>query len=423
MSDGTSLQEGYAAWQAGVEAWLRRVDACIAGRLMKQDVAALRDEFVPLSRQLADLGRRLRRAGRHPGAAPIDLGALDGEISRQLTELGDRILAQFPAPGAVGLDASAPSEFNLPAAVDLLTFLEHASTQLVRRHSKQARRRRLAVQLLALGERYHRQVMDGFAALEKADRQEPEEGEEEGEAIVLSQDGSAAAGRDSLRDANFNQIRMDLLQWLLEELGDPGAAHQIRHLSRITARAAVRRVDRDLVAYLEVHEAETRVRLRPVLEEVDEVLALIRSVLQQSEQDGSQLQNFVRDLGAEVTEPFIRHMGLLVIALLEDLQSSHGQGGMSAGALRGGLQRIEEVLVFCRVIDHPQGRDAYARAVRVIGQRGDRLVEELGQAVAAGDTARMAEARTALLVLKEFVERWRDDAHRAEGGRNDHKGL
>lgn len=421
MSDSAPLQEGFAAWQAAAEAWLHQVDACIAGRLMPQDVATLRDSFAALQRQLTDLGRQSRRAGSRSGPSPVALRAQEQEISRQVGALGDRILAQFPAPGETGLDRPDGGDLNLPAAIDLMTVLEEASIRLFRRNANKARRHRLVVQLSALGERYHRQVMDGFAALERAS----DALADDDDAIVPPSEGAAAAARDSLRTANFDQIRMDLLQWLLEALGDRKAAHQILHLSRITARAAVRRVDRDLVAYLASHEAETRIRLRPVLESVDEVLALIRSVLHHSAQDGSQLQHFVRDLGAEATEPFIRHMGMLVIALLNDLKSSHGQGAMSATALRGGLLRIEEVLLFCRVIDHPLGRDAHARAVRVIGQRGDRLVEDLGRSMADGDTRRIAEGRKSLLVLKEFVERWRDDAQRAdadraEGESNDH---
>ena len=97
---------------------------------------------------------------------------------------------------------------------------------------------------------------------------------------------------------------------------------------------------------------------------------------------------------------------------------------------------MEEVLAFCRLIDHPMGREAYARAIRVVRRRGDRLVADLGADVGrAGAPVQVANARASLLVVKEFVERWRDSDRHTPGatedktedkvrdGDDDHQGL
>ena len=355
----------------------------------------------------------------------MDFAALEHRIAElQIPALCERILARFPAPGAAGREEVRAEEVNLPAAVDLLLFLEETGPRLFHRRIGRRYRQKLCTDLAGLGRSYHRRVMDGFVALAEGGAAEA------GGSDPLGAD--PGAGRDSLRNANFDQIRMDLLHWLLEALGDRRAAEQIRHLSRITARTAVRHVDREITAYLETHDPSTRMRLRPVLEAVDEAIALIRSVLAQGEEAGGRLQYFVRDLGEEVATPFVRHMGLLVIALFEDLQGANARRSLTPAALRGGLQRMEEALAFCRLIDHPMGRDAHARAIRVIRRRGDALVQELGREVAAaspgaGEPAvgqaapvpgRAAEARAVLIVLQEFVERWRQ----GEAGQQDDGG-
>ncbi|MFC3227416.1 hypothetical protein ACFOGJ_09255 [Marinibaculum pumilum] len=443
MADGgedeaARLAREYAAWGHAAVDWLDRVGACVQGRLMPGDVASLKSDFELLAESLRDLGRRLARSVVAE-APPVDFAALEHRIAElQIPALCERILKRFPAPGAAGREEARREEVNLPAAVDLLLFLEETGPRMFHRRISRRYRQKLCADLAGLGLSYHRRVMDGFVALGEGGRADP------GGSDLPGTD--PGAGRDRLRNANFDQIRMDLLHWLLEALGDRRAAEQIRHLSRITARTAVRHVDREITAYLETHDPSTRMRLRPVLEAVDEAIALIRAVLPQDAaadgEAGGPLQYFVRDLGEEVATPFVRHMGLLVIALFEDLQGANARRSLTPAALRGGLQRMEEALAFCRLIDHPMGRDAYARAIRVIRRRGDALVQQLGREVAAvspengqvgnrqaaeGQAAegqavpvpgRAAEARAALIVLQEFVERWRQgEAGQEDDGR------
>lgn len=399
-----ALKEEFAAWGRSAGAWLDRVDRCIAGSLQPQDVATLRRDCDRLADELAKLGARWRRLGPAAGGRlPLDVDALVRRLgTSQIPPLGDRILAQFPAPGAAGLEPEPPAGFNLAAAADLLALLEQASARLFNRPVEPARRQRLTRQLAELGERYHRQVMDGFAALER--------GDEHGG--LAAHPERAVAARDSLRIANYNQIRMDMLDWLLDALGYAEGAERIRHLSRITARTAVRRVDLDLQAYLASQAPETRVRLRPVLESVDEVLALVRAVLQQSEDHlSSGMNHFVSDLGAETAEPFIQHMGMLVIALFEDLQSAAETCRLTPAALGGALHRIDEVLLFCRRVEHPLGRDALARALRVVRSRSDGLTAALERCLNEVPGSQQAvDARAALTVLRDFVDRHRADA-------------
>lgn len=387
-----------AEWEAAVEAWLAGIENSLRGDLMPGDLARFRQECDRLVEARAMLGRSRGAPGvlRRPGPIFLANGArrLNLDI---LPALKACILAHFPLPGAAGQDRDRTGRVNLPAAIQLLDLLEAAVSRLFQGRADGAIRQQLCKALAGEGRRYHRWQMDCIILLEQ--------GVEE---TGPHQDGQ---GRVSIRNANFDQMRMELLYWSLEALQDRRSAIELRQLSKITARAAVRRVDRYLLDYLDSHEPETRIRLRHVLEAVDEVMALLRAVLQPPEEEAEAAPRlyFVQDLGAEVAERFIHHMGMLVIALFEDLEFAAGRDALSLAALRTTLLRVEEVLQFCRLVDHPLGREAHGRAIRVIRNRSDALTMVLeGRMRLAGPIAGM-QHRDMLRELEQFVARRRDE--------------
>lgn len=392
---GASLAE----WEAAVEAWLAGIENALRGDLMPADLAGCRREYDRLVEVRAALGRARGAPGtvRRPG--PIFLANGARRLNREiLPALKDCILAHFPLPGAAGQDHDKVGRVNLPAAIQLLELLERAVSGLFQARADGAVRQQLCKALAGQGRGYHRWQMDCIILLEQG-VEEP--GPQQG-----------GSRRVSIRNANFDQMRMELLYWSLEALQDRRAAVELRQLSKITARAAVRRVDRYLLDYLDSHEPETRMRLRHVLEAVDEVMALLRAVLQPPDEEAEAMPRlyFVQDLGAEVSERFIHHMGMLVIALFEDLEFAVGRDALSLAAMRTALLRVEEVLQFCRLVDHPLGREAYGRAIRVIRHRSDTLTELLeGQMRLAGPVGGM-QHRDMLRQLEQFVTRRREEA-------------
>lgn len=306
---------------------------------------------------------RYRRAGR-----AVDLvRAADQRVvtaleSRILPALADLILAATPMPGGEVPQPAVP--VLLPEAVRMSKVLDRYVAGLLGRPAQVWALRHLAERLA--GRVAHH----------------------------LDDIGNRLKGSDipDIRAAAFDQLRVDVLLWLLEDLNYPDGAEIIRVRARANARMVLRRAGDLVGAFLRHRGLQERFEVAAVTVEVEELIALVERI---QETDARGAGDLFEDLDRSVVRDFLEAMGKLSLAVYRDLDDLLAADGLTPDVLRGRLRQVEKIHTFCGRVDHPHGLVVRRAVDRIIARKTRALAGRLG----ADRRRELAEVETFLVRL------------------------
>ncbi len=190
-----------------------------------------------------------------------------------------------------------------------------------------------------------------------------------------------------LRTVSIDLLRLDVLEWLLDDLeATPQAQANLRAQARATAHAALRRARLMIDAFIRKRGPARRFEIATLLVEVDALIDLIDRVRAHG-------ATHSLDVGEALATSTIHSLGKLVLALFRDLADRHQASHLTADGLRGGLRKIERIIQLLKVVDPHENRLITRAVERCVTVKTDGMVRL------------MAPDRTCLAELKGFLER------------------
>lgn len=320
----------------------------------------------PTEADLAAFKAALSALAKAPVGLPVEaLTYARSQLDRSLPKLLDRIIADLPAPGERERVAEPGA---LAARLDVFRSL--LSAPLLPGARRRDLERRLIDRIAHAAVHYHRWLTD---SLQKADPVD-------------------------LRAVSFDQIRLDIIIWLLEDLGGTTALDNVRALARMTARAALRRAGQVIDAYIGTRGPSQRFDVAVVVSQVEELGTLIRRVLDSVHVDDYGIDD-QGTLSRTLVEDFIHGCGLLVLATFRDLEDRQAAGTLTTSGLRGALKQITALRTFIHGIDVPGGTRIRLAVERTITRRARMTVT----ALSARQADNPAATHQMLRELAEFL--------------------
>ncbi len=299
---------------------------------------------VPTETELAAFKAALAALGEAVVGLPVEaLTYARSRLDDSLPKLLDRIISDLPAPG----EREAVAEPGA-VAVRLDVFRSMLSCTVLPVAQRRDLERRLVDRIAHAGVHYHRWLTD---SLQKADPVD-------------------------IRAVSFDQIRLDIIVWLLEDLGDTAALNNVRSLAQMTARAALRRARDVIDTYIGTRGPSQRFDVAVVVSQVEELGTLARRVLDSVRVDDQGIDG-QGTLSRALVEDFIHRCGLLVLATFRDLEERQAAGTLGPSGLRGALKQIMALRTFIHGIDAPGGTRIRLAVDRTIARRARMTVAAL----------------------------------------------
>lgn len=290
----------------------------------------------------AAYGQTLVRSGWGERANRV----LDG-FRRRLTALlprfRDRIVADLPAPGE-----RDPTRH--PGALgDLVSFMRAVlSCGLLPEGEAQAFRDSLTEGITHAAVFYHRWLTGQLESSDPVD----------------------------LRAISFDQLRMEVLLWLLEDLGDEQAMVNVESHVRLSARAALRRARMVIESYTERHGPAERFDVATIIAQVEELGLLLERINAWSRHHDN--RRWVNgEVNRDLVKDFMHSCGKLVLATYGDIEERLADGRLSALALRGALRQVEAVRQLLMQVDSETNMAILKAVERVIRLKTQNMVQNL----------------------------------------------
>ncbi|MGC2854882.1 hypothetical protein ACM64Y_05355 [Novispirillum sp. DQ9] len=343
-----------------------------AARVLSGVAAAV--EEAPGEAAVAALGEAVAALRRDPPTTEA-LTYLRGELDKTLPRLIDRIVADVPAPGereAVAETGALTRRLGVAKAV--------LRSPLLAEGRRAGLEKQLVDRIAHAAIYYHRALTRTLETTDPVD----------------------------IRAVSFDQLRLDVIQWLLEDLGATAAQEAVRSLAHVTARTALRCAGRAVDAYIRTRGPSQRFDVAVVVSQVEDLGTLVGRVLDSVGVDDHGIDS-QGALSRALVEDFIHRCGLLVLATFRDIEDRHAAGALSVPALRGALKQVMALRTFIHRIDAPGGTRIRLAVDRTITRRAEmtvRLITDRAPSDPAG-------ARALLVDLAEFL---------AQARRSDDKG-
>ena len=291
--------------------------------------------------------------------------ALNKDFIKRLNRVVEETvpMPEVTADRATALDVSIRS--GAPVAAQLFILLDTRCKDLTNRPAHQAWRADLERRLGGLLRIYQTQINDILASPDPPD----------------------------LRALSADLLRMDVLYWLLQDLGIPKVAEVLAANQKVTARlvmdSASAAVDRFLVRPDNLNRFDVGI----VITAVDDLIAVMARVIEQHESDmEGPHDGFLESRGRESITRFVVAMGKLMVLMFRDLSDQVTSGELIYDKAEINLAKVERIHEFCQLADPlTQGR-VHAAADRTIRERSRVLLADLQRAAAgrsAGDAAKL----------------------------------
>lgn len=310
-------------------------DGC--GDVVTQDMV---DRAQAAAAIIAPATQKLANSGRWVIKAERALGGPRWRVKKWLPRLKDRVIADLPAPGE-----------REPTRNPGLLPLRFALLQVVLRSGMLTPREARAVEnSLAEGIAhaavfYHRWLTEHLELRDPVD----------------------------LRAISFDQLRMEILLWLLEELKNDKAAANVHTHARITARAALRRARMVVDEYVSRRGPAERFDVAIIVAQVEELGLLIERIAASSRQEDSGHWHLA-EANREAVRDFMHSCGKLVLATYRDIQERLCDERLSPRSLRGALKQVETIRGLLMRVDAQANGPILQAVERIIHRKTALLV-------------------------------------------------
>ena len=182
-----------------------------------------------------------------------------------------------------------------------------------------------------------------------------------------------------------DQLRLDILQWGLEELGDRTAMKSMRTQANATARAAIKSAERIVNTYFSHRGVMQDFEFTAVLAEVEELVVLINRIIEADYIADHEEPHIVHDLGHAVVAHFVDALGRAILAVFKDIEIRIHQNRLSPRYMQANLKKARHIYEFCLMVDR-RFTDRIFTAVRsTIGTKSRELLSSFINMKEMGD--------------------------------------
>ena len=182
-----------------------------------------------------------------------------------------------------------------------------------------------------------------------------------------------------------DQLRLDILQWGLEELGDRTAMKSMRTQANATARAAIKGAERIVNTYFSKRGVMQDFEFTAVLAEIEELVVLINRIIEADFIADTEEPHIVHDLGHAVVAHFVDALGRAILAVFKDIEIRIDQNRLSPRYMEANLKKARHIYTFCLMVDR-RFTDRIFTAVRAtIGTKSRELLSSFINMKEMGD--------------------------------------
>lgn len=280
----------------------------------------------------------------------IDQAFADKVEDDLLPKVADYVYDAVPVPGERGvIKTSGATNGVLFALLDIFQRIRRQARHICGVKIGQTEQKRLAGRLSGLAAFYHKQLKEQLSQGENPD----------------------------ISGISSDQFRLDVLRWVLEDLGEETAIKAVRTQANATARLAVRSAEDIVSNYFLKQDLDSQFEFSAVLANVDDLITLIKRVIEAEEQDRKDEPTIVQTLGSSLVATFIDDLGKTILAVFRDIDRKLELGSLTQNYLESNLTKAIRIYEFCHFVDHQYGQQVFRAVQRAITKKSREIFETL----------------------------------------------
>ena len=199
----------------------------------------------------------------------------------------------------------------------------------------------------------------------------------------------------------IDQLRLDILRWILEELKVQSAIKAVKTHANATARSAIRSAEGIVKQYFTKRGLEQEFDFSTVLANLDDIVSLINRILEADEEDRKEESGLSTSLGADVVSSFVNSIGKTILAIFQDLERNLIEGKMTHGYMEAHMKKAANIYEFCHIVDKRYGEQVLVAVNKVIVTKSEKITKDLINMKEMGDD--VPHLDTYLKIISNFV--------------------
>lgn len=275
-----------------------------------------------------------------------------------LPKVADFIYDAIPVPGERGaVSTSGSTSGILLPLVDTFIRIRHEARHICGEKIGLGEQKRLAGRIAGIAAFYHKQLKRQLSQGENPD----------------------------ISGISYDQFRLDILRWVLEELGEETAIKAVRTQANATARLAVRSAEDIVKTYFLRRDLDSQFEFSAVLSNIDDLVTLVRRVIEAEEQDRRNEPTIVQTLGSDLVTTFIDDLGKTILAVFHQIERKLQQETLTQNYLESNLAKASRIYEFCYLVDRKYGEQVFRAVQRAITKKSREIFQTLVRLEASGE--------------------------------------
>ncbi len=200
----------------------------------------------------------------------------------------------------------------------------------------------------------------------------------------------------------IDQLRLDILRWILEELKVQSAIKAVKTHANATARAAIRSAEEIVNRYFSHRGLEQEFDFATVLANLDDIVSLINRIIEADEEDRREEAGLATSLGADVVGSFVNSIGKTLLAVFQDLERKLEDDTLTPQYMEAHMKKASNIYQFCRIVDQRFSKQVLVAVNKIIVTKSQKLSKDLINMRDMGDD--VPHINTYLQMIKQFVD-------------------
>ena len=206
----------------------------------------------------------------------------------------------------------------------------------------------------------------------------------------------------------IDQLRLDILRWILEELKVQSAIKAVKTHANATARLAIRSAEHIVNQYFTKRGLEQEFDFSTVLVNLDDIVSLINRILEAEEEEKREKRKEKREeaglattLGSDVVRSFVNSIGKTILAIFQDLEQKLADGTLTPQYMEAHMLKATNIYEFCHIVDRRYGEQVLLAVNKVIVTKSQKISQDLANMKEMGDD--LPHLDTYLKMISTFV--------------------
>lgn len=200
----------------------------------------------------------------------------------------------------------------------------------------------------------------------------------------------------------IDQLRLDILRWILEELKVQSAIRAVKTHANATARSAIRSAEHIVNRYFDERGLDREFDFATVLANLEDIVSLINRIIEADEEDWREESGLATALGSEIVLSFLNSIGKTVLAIFQDLERRLADGTLTPEYMDAHMKKASSIYVFCRLVDERYSKQVLSAVNKIIINKSKKLSADLVALRNQGRDDR--HINTYLAILKQFAD-------------------